>query len=391
MTKAEQINQEKRDRAIGSIFLIAVGINQYDPTVGNLQNCCTDANLVFDTIKNKDYFPMNDKSFLLTSDKEPTQKQHILERIKACEAFIDDRTNIVLFFSGHGCNINDTFHFIVSDSMPPLVNLISIDEITDILTHMNNGAYKSITILIDACQTQIKHNKGLENRSKNFINEYIDNAKGIGIIYSCSKGEFSHNEFNGEKVSVFTSLLLSALNGYTDAVDANYLTFNKLFNFLQLESRRISKANSQIEQHPQSFFQGNDIVYAYIPDEQLDNEKIKISIQTYDDLFASALSCLQNAASLAYYGGGLDIENGDDVFSNAPSEQFIRQVCEELYRMRLLDFYGYSDILSHAFAYFNLIQFESADTLQPFVKMQIINDVTSLSDILYDIHDRFFT
>lgn len=391
MTKAERINLEKRDRAIGNIFLIAIGINQYNPTVGNLQNCCTDAINVFDTIKSKDYFPMNDNSILITSDNDPTQKQPILDRIKYCNAFINEHTNIVFYFSGHGCNINDTFHFIVSDSILPSENLISIDEITDILTQLNKGLYKSITILIDACQTQPKQFKGLENRSKNFVNEYINEAKGLGIIYSCSKGEFSLNEFNKKKVSVFTHLLLQALNGYAGAVDSNYLTFHKLYEYLQLESRKISKENRDIiNQHPQQSFQGNDIVYAYIPDDQLTNEQIKISIQTYDDSFASALCCLQNAAALAYYDGGLSIENDDDVFSDVPSERFIRQACEELSRMSLLDCNRYPNILSLAFTYFNLIQLESADTLQPSNKMKIIDDVISLADTLYDIHDRFF-
>lgn len=54
---------------------------------------------------------------------------------------------------------------------------------------MNKGRYKSITILIDACQQQISHSKGLEKQSPKFLDEYIDDAKGLGIIYSCSKGE----------------------------------------------------------------------------------------------------------------------------------------------------------------------------------------------------------
>lgn len=341
-------------------------------------------------VKDKDYFPMTDNSLLITSDNDSTQKQPLLDQINACSSFIDECTNIVFYYSGHGCNIHDTFHFVVSDSIFPSENLISIDEITDILTQMNQGSYKSITILIDACQTQPKQFKGLVNRSRNFVNEYIDNAKGLGIIYSCSKGEFSLNEFNKERISVFTFLLLQALNGCADAVDANYLTFNKMYEYLHLESRKISKANSQIEQHPQQFFQGNDIVYAYIPDEQLTTENKKISIQTYDDAFSSALHYLQNAASLAYYDWGLNVENDDDVFSNVPVERFIRQVCEELSRMKLLNFYGYAEVVSNAFTYFNLIQFESSDTLQPFIKMQIIDDVTSLHNALYDINDKFF-
>lgn len=391
MTNAERINQERRDRAIGSIFLISIGINQYDRTVGNLQNCCTDAAMVFDTIKTKDYFPMNENSLLITSDSNPTQKQPLLDQIRACCKFIDSHTNIVFYFSGHGCNINDTFHFIVSDSILPTENLISINEITDILAQMNEGSNKSITILIDACQTQFKQLKGLQNRSRNFINEYIDNANGIGVIYSCSKGEFSMNEFKKEKVSVFTFFLLQALHGHADALDTNYLTFNKLYEYLQLESRKISMAcRGNINQHPQLFFKGNDIVYAFIPDEQIRHGNVEISIQTYDDSFECALSYLKNAAALAYWDWGLDIEHDDDVFSDIPSERFIRQACEELSRMGLLNDCGYSDILSRAFTYFTLIQLESSDTLLPFIKTQITEEVTFLYNTIYTIHDKFF-
>lgn len=388
MTKAEQINIEKRAKAIGSIFLIAVGINQYDRSVGNLQNCCTDASTVFNTVKNKEYLPMSDNSLLITSDKNPTGKQALLDQINACSAFINEHTNIVLYYSGHGCNIHDTFHFVVSDSIFPFENLISIDEITDILTRMNQGRYKSVTVLIDACQTQPKQLKGLEKQSKNFVSEYIDNARGLGIIYSCSKGEFSLNEFNKERVSVFTFLLLNALNGCTDAVDANYLTFNKLYEYIQLESRRISKANNQIKQHPQQFFWGNDIVYAYIPDNHLTTENKKISIQTYDDSFEEILYKLQYAAFLVWYEAPLIIENDDDAYSNIPSEKFIRQVCEALSREGVLDYSHCSNVLSSAFTYYYRIRKESSDALQPSFKMQIIDDVTDLYNALHDIRDK---
>lgn len=212
-----------------------------------MNNCCIDAKSIFETLKSKDYFSLDDNSILVTSDTDCTEKQSILDRIKACDEFIDESTNIILYYSGHGCNINDTFHFWVSDSESPAKNVISINDITEILSSMNEGKYKSITILIDACQQQIKHSKSLGKLSRNFLNEYIDNTKGMGIIYSCSKGEYSLNKFDKHNIRVFTYLILQALNGHIDAVDANCLTFNKIYEFLQLESRKISRENIQIK------------------------------------------------------------------------------------------------------------------------------------------------
>lgn len=389
MNKAEQIRRAKRNKAIGKIFAISIGINEYKIKADNLNNCCSDARAIFDTLKSQQYFSLDDNSILITSDTNQTKKQNILDTINTCDKFIDENTNVIFYYSGHGCNINDTFHFWVSDSELPAANVISIDEITNILSNMNEGHYKSITILIDACQQKIDHSKGLEKQSRNFVDEYIDNAKGIGIIYSCSKGEYSLDKFNKTNISVFTYLILQALNGHVDATDGNCLTFNKLNEFLQLESRKISRDNIHINQHPQVSFQGKDIVYAFIPDESLQDHDIALSVCTYDELFMDIMRHLQGAASLVYYDKGLVIENDDDAFMHVPSERFIRQVCEELSRMGLLDKERYSEVLSKAFTYLNLIYLISSESLQPSVKMQIINDANWLCDDLYIMHDRY--
>lgn len=389
MNKAEQIRYNRKKKAIGKLFVIAIGINEYKLKTDNLNNCCTDAKSVFNTFKSKDYFSLDDNSILITSDIDRTEKKNILNSIQSCDKFIDEHTNIILYYSGHGCIINDIFHFWVLDSELPDKNIISIDEIIGILSSMNEGRYKSITILIDACQQQISHSKGLGKQSFNFLNEYIDNAKGIGIIYSCSKGEYSLDEFNENNVSVFTYLLLQALNGHIDAVDANYLTFNKMYEFLQLESRKISRENVQINQHPQASFQGNDIVYSYIPDAFLRNEEIKISVCTYEESFLNVMFNLQNIASLVYYSQCLCIENSADANAEFPSEKFIEQVCKELSRIELLDKSWYPQILSKAFTYLNLINLESTESLQPTVKIQIIDDVNLLCDVLEAIYDRY--
>ena len=101
MNKAEQIRYSKRKKLIGKLFVIAVGINEYRLKGDNLNNCCTDAEVIFHTLKSKEYFRMDDNSVLITSDTCNTEKQNILESIKACDGFIDEKTNIIFYYSGH--------------------------------------------------------------------------------------------------------------------------------------------------------------------------------------------------------------------------------------------------------------------------------------------------
>ena len=65
MNKAEQIKYSKRKKLIGKLFVIAVGINEYRLKGDNLNNCCTDAKVIFHTLKSKEYFRMDDNSVLI--------------------------------------------------------------------------------------------------------------------------------------------------------------------------------------------------------------------------------------------------------------------------------------------------------------------------------------
>lgn len=388
MTKAEQNKIDKMNKDNGKLFVIAVGISDYDNKADNLNNCCTDAKSIHDTFKTKEYFNMDSSSILVTSDVERTSKSALIDRINACNNFIDDNTNIIFYYSGHGCNIDDQFHFWVSDSNTTNNNTISIKELTDILTNLNGGHHKSITILVDACQQTIRHHKGLESYSDKFIREYIKSASGLGIIYSCSKGEYSLDEFNGQKISVFTYLILQALNGNSSALDVNLLTFSSLYNFLQLESRKTSREYIQINQHPIATFDGNAIVYSYIPAEYIHDGNIKIEAETYNAIFESEMAYLQNTSGLLYIEKCLSVKHNNKCYSPAPYIPFISEVCEELKEHNYLNLMDIEDIFARATTYLTLIDMDSSDTLKPALKKEIIDDISTLNDILDDIYEN---
>ena len=208
----------------------------------------------------------------------------------------------------------------------------------------------------------------------------------------CTSGYYGlHREYDVQgwnSISVFTYLIVQALNGHIDAVNANFLTFNKIYEFLQLNSRKISRENIQINQHPQYSFSGKDIVYAYIPNDFLQDKDIEIEIPTYDDTFMNIMFDLQNVTALLYYEKCLIVESSDGANEENPSEKFIREVCEELSRNEILQEYQYSEILSKAFTYLNLIHLNLTESLPASLKIQMIDDVMMLYNELDTIYER---
>lgn len=378
MTKAEEIRINKIRKNIGKTFLISIGIDAYEQENGELDNCCSDAKLIFDVVRKKDYFQIDDNSILITSDNssEVTKKQALIDVICGCERYITPETNILLFYSGHGCNIQGVFNFCVTDTILDAgMNLISITYLQELLLKLNGGNHGSVTILIDACQTVVPHQKRLGEQSDKFINEYVSDVNGVGIIYSCGKGEYSLDTYNGYKNSVFTYLLEVALCGHEKALDSNLLTFHSLRDFLMVESRRISRENVHIEQHPESSFQGEDIVYAYIPEDMilrdsLDNvvfNKKKINFEEEciiaRDEFLFQCNLANQELYIACYG---DIQN----FTQA------RDLCLEI-SDRIID--DWEEVLTELQYYCNQIEKGKTPKLNEKEKQQLIDDFWRLN------------
>jgi len=97
---------------------------------------------------------------------------------------------------------------------------------------------------------------------------------------------------------------------------------------------------------------------------------------------------LQNVTALLYYEKCLIVESSDGANEENPSEKFIREVCEELSRNEILQEYQYSEILSKAFTYLNLIHLNSTESLPASLKIQMIDDVMMLYNELDTIYER---
>lgn len=327
MTKADAIWNKKYEKQIGSNFLIAVGINQYPAEHGCLDNCVSDAQRVYATFKNKAYLSMLPSSLLITSDHSgSTCKQAITKTLDALKGKLQEKQNVVFYYSGHGCILENKFHFTVSDSDFRADTMISIDTLLEALDSLYSSTRGNITVLIDACCKESGQTKGLSEQSRNYRVDYLSRAKGCGIIYACSKGEEALDRFIKEPISVFTSFLLEALEGQAKALDGNYLTFVSLFNYLQESSHLASMQNSQIKQHPTYRFEGTNIVYALLENHEIVYARPDHKILTFQN---EIISCREEFFNRCYLVN-LGLDYTYEPLSIFDSFDIAREICWEL-------------------------------------------------------------
>ena len=335
MTKAERIKKEKQQKAIGENCLLAVGINKYLQNEDSLDNCEQDATLVYDAFAKSDFLAMSTESRLLISDDESkTSKKAILGILDEMKGKFKKDKNIIFYYSGHGCTIDGEFYFFVSDSKKVAESMISLNELLDGLMKLYSDESGSITVLIDACCERVGNKKGLQEKSDNYVLKYLKMAKGMGVIFSCTEGEYSLDCFNNQEISVFTSFLLDALNGQARALDGKFLTFMSMYKYIEEQSNLASMRNSQIKQHPTCRFEGNEIVYAILDDEDIRIEPQKHNIFSFQEKIEVALSELRFQISSVIIEKCIVIENDEDGFH--PSQNCVYVVCKELQRLGYL-------------------------------------------------------
>lgn len=380
MTKAEIIKKTKRRALIGENMLISIGINKYNKKGDCLNNCESDATQVYSTFEEHSYLSMASGSqLILSGDGSATTKKAIFEVLSNMRSKMNDNTNIIFYYSGHGCISNGKFYFFVSDSEASVTTMISLDELLEVLKNSNNGRHGNITVLIDACCEKVTNRKGLQNRSDNYITNHLRDAKGIGVIFSCSEGEYSLDKFNDQEISVFTSFLLDALKGQEEALDGNFLTFNTMYNYIATESRLASMSNTQIKQHPKYHFEGNDIIYALLDDTDIRKAKVAHHIFSFEEEIYGAIGELYSLISIVSIEKAICVD--DDEWSIVPSFNYIYTVCKELDKMGYL-YPKWEEPLNTLFYYKKIFEQKKIVGIPQHEQKMIIDEIW---DFLYSI------
>ena len=352
-TKAEYIATEKKRRLIGNNLLISVGINKYANPDDCLNNCESDAQQVYLAFKETKSLGMHPASIMILSkdDGSSTSKETLLNTISDTVKKVENNTNIVFFYSGHGCRSGNQFCFVVSDAM------ITKDELTNCLFEAIGEKQVSISIIVDACQTIDNNTKSLDGKSDKYVFAYLKNSLGIGTIYSCKKGEYSLDVFNDKCVSVFTSFLLDALKGYSEALDGGYLTFDSMYKYIEEASFKASRECTQISQHPVREFEGNEIFYGYFDKESINHTTPQHLIFSFSDKIEEVILDLNTSLDR------LASECGIIPFSREDEDTYSLMYALQAYKMFSTDynndlpeiFSGWEELLYSLFYYKDMI------------------------------------
>ena len=262
---------EKLKNFIGNNVLLSIGIDYYlydNPLI----NCSTDAEEVFNVFSRSKNIPFDVESSRLLNDCGISKLEFQETLIEIC-AEANKNQQFILYFSGHGIEINNEFYFVFSDSISDdLKTYMSMTEVIDIV---KDSKFKSKTILVDACRNKLDNSKSSHNKNFNFYKKYIEQSDGIFIIYSCKSGEYSQNSYKENQMSVFTYFLIEALTGKARKYNNDLISMENIYKYLAEESQKASAEIQQIMQHPCKVFNGcNDVFIGFYENEDL-NYKYK--------------------------------------------------------------------------------------------------------------------
>lgn len=250
---------------IGKNVLISIGINEYKNAADNLNICEKDARDIYRSFATNEKITFAKEESVLLDSKEKTTLEVVLGQLSILCGKSQRDMNLILFFSGHGVSIDGEFHFILSDSEPTEPN--SLLSIGDVIKMLDASKFKSVLLLIDACQTISQGRKSIEYESFSNQKKYVCGSKGLSIIYSCTVGEYSQENISSFQNSVFTCQLLDALSGKKDALEGHYLSAVSLYKYVAVESQEKSSAFQQVNQHPSFYFEGSNDIYIALLDE----------------------------------------------------------------------------------------------------------------------------
>lgn len=217
----------KSDASKEVLYLVSVGVKDYDPSVGvaQLEFAGKDAERVRAVF---DDHPAYDRvvTTVLTSQGETTGER-VREALRTARQSADGNDTIALFFAGHSTS-DETgrVHLTPSDGDTEGLDPESLIE-------RFNGEVARTVLILDSCYSG-RFWKALRSAVRQADDEDI----GISLFASCSEDEHSH-ESEDAGMGLFTNYVVRGLNGGARRPDARTVSDIDLHGFLiQNESAR---------------------------------------------------------------------------------------------------------------------------------------------------------
>lgn len=257
------INYSGQGISKANLYILVIGINQYQNTKYNLNYAIADATAFEEELRKGSAEIFEKINTFFIKDSEAT-KARIVEELNKLKTLIRQEDMLVFYYSGHGAMSVDekpVYYLIPTDvtqmfSTPMLQQkALSANELKQFSTEIK--AQKQMYIL-DACQSG-----GVEEvlaaRGAAEEKAIAQLARSTGTYWlAASNSEQFATEFKDLQHGLFTYCILQALGGKADGQNDKKITVQELSSFLNDQVPVISKQHKGSEQYPVTYGFGMD-------------------------------------------------------------------------------------------------------------------------------------
>lgn len=244
-----------------TLYLVVVGINQYQNEKLSLNYALADATAFKDEIEQDAKTVIsNVKTYFVTDTK--ADKNGIINALTEVQKTAKAQDVFVFYYAGHGVisDKNKEFYLVPTD----VADLKNVDEILlqkgipskQLQGYAVNIQAQKQVFILDACQSAGAFEQLIAadaNQQKSLA--VVARSTGTHWMAASGSKQFA-NEFATLGHGAFTYVLLQALKG--QAANNKMITVNGLKNFIQVQVPELMKKYSGTPQYPASYGLGND-------------------------------------------------------------------------------------------------------------------------------------
>ena len=244
-----------------TLYLLAVGINQYKNPSLNLNYARSDAEGFTQLIAERSKKLYAEVEIHRIFDQEAT-KENILQKLDWLSARIRPDDVLFFYYAGHGSMVEDKFYFIPADN----VRLYSEDKLKkeaisaeELQEHLKRIAALKQLMVIDACQSggsvEVLASRGaVEEKAL----AQLSRSAGVHVLSAAGSEQFA-SEFSELGHGLFTYVLLQALAGEADGAPSDgKVTIYELKSYLDDQVPEYSLKFRGKPQYPYTFSRGHD-------------------------------------------------------------------------------------------------------------------------------------
>ena len=213
---------------------LVIGIGQYEHAGSLAPTTYNDARRFADLLKTQFKFPDEAVTLLTDAPDTPESRRptyiHLRNALKTLLAGINDRSEVVIYFSGHGTRAGDHDWLVPLDGLPSDVAGTCIDY-DEFKSQLATCLPARALLIVDACRNL---SGGKDAGSSGFGAGKSLTGPQFAELLSCRpKEESKVGKPDDFSESVFTHFLLQGLKGDPEAQDAGVVTFDSLNQYVQ--------------------------------------------------------------------------------------------------------------------------------------------------------------